>query len=102
MAEILEALRFMAQMQERRFALFQIRRGLAEFLDERRLQRLGLFQPFHGGTLDPGVQKSGQGRVVAGDAEPFEIVQAERTFSGSAPIAHQFVGGDALGRYRRS
>ena len=43
--------------------------------DERRFKAAGLLEPLKRRTLHAGMDKGGQCGVVAGDAEPFELVQ---------------------------
>ena len=63
------------QMQRRGFALAQVRRRLAHVPDQRGLQLGGGFEALAGRALHAGVDERGQGRVVAGDAQPLQVVE---------------------------
>ena len=82
-----------AQVQRRCAALAQVRRRLAHVPDQRGLQFSGRFEAFEGRALHPRVDEGGQDRVVAGDAQPFQVVErVAHTLGAETGNAHQVVG----------
>ena len=94
-----QGLRGDPQMQRGPVSLLQIRRRGTQMRDEGGFQTVGLLQPLPGAALDPRMDECGQSGVVAGNAEPLQVVQGgSHAFRAQAGDAHQLVGGDALVR----
>ena len=87
------------QVQRRGFALAQVRRRLAHVPDQRDLQLGGGVEALAGRAFHAGVDERGQGGVVAGDAQPLQVVERVANALGAeSRHAHQVVGGESLVR----
>ena len=88
-------------MQDGRLSSVHIRRRLTKVLDQGGLQFHRLIKTFLGTARYSLVDKGCQRRIVAGDAQLFQVMQgAAHFFWTQAGDPHQLIGGDAFIRVR--
>ena len=98
---ILEALGGDAQMEGRGAALVHVRGRFPQVGDQGAFQCRRLLEALARGTRHARVHERGQHRVVAGDAQPLQVVErTAHAFRAQPGDPHQLVGGDALVRVR--
>ena len=87
------------QIQRVGLALFHVGSLHAHQADQALLQRSGLLETPPRGMLHPGMHERRERSIVAGDAQPLQVVERPPHPLGSeAGGRHQLVGGDALVR----
>ena len=98
---VLEALGGDAQMEGRGVALAHVRGRFLQSGDQGAFQRRRLLEALARGTHHPGVYERSEHGVVAGDAQPLQVVHgAAHAFRAQSGDHHQLVGGDAFVRVR--